>query len=377
MPSACASWKIESMRTSTSLVLISALVSLAATASAATSSSAVSDAKLLPLGDNKYVTTGAKRGYVYLCNTRKDSNAGSFIDGPWIQGNFWDPSKKVTVDGAVKWPDASFSIKTSGDSRVITTNALPSHTTGRYPISSNDDAYQYDRNPNSIRGQSLTVTLRKDPAVAANLNCMGGEVGIALTGAPIFNGFDAGLRDAVAHEIQDDHDGHPQEAGEYHYHDISDAVVKALTQKNQRGPVLVGYAYDGFGIYSGVENGNTLTNSDLDECHGKTSSVMWDGRMKTMYHYVVTKEFPYTVSCFKGTPVKTMPTAAPNQNNRNGQTASAQPQRQNGPPQEALNACLGKQNGNSCYFTDTHGSHSGTCVSPPEMPLVCAPVRGK
>ncbi len=52
------------------------------------------------------------------------------------------------------------------------------------------------------------------------------------------------------------------------------------------------------------EAGKTLTNADLDECHGHTHAVMWDGTMQTIYHYHFTAEFPYTVSCYKGSPVR-------------------------------------------------------------------------
>ena len=60
---------------------------------------------------------------------------------------------------------------------------------------------------------------------------------------------------------------------------------------------------DGFGIF--VErstSGALLTNADLDECHGRSSPVSWDGQSVTMYHYVATAEYPYTVGCYKGTP---------------------------------------------------------------------------
>ena len=30
---------------------------------------------------------------------------------------------------------------------------------------------------------------------------------------------------------------------------------------------------------------------------------MWHGNKVSMYHYVLTEEYPYTVGCFKGTPV--------------------------------------------------------------------------
>lgn len=330
-----------------------------------------STSNLLPLGDNKYVTSGPKRGYIYLCNVHKD-NFGAFQDGPWIQGSFWNPTKKPAVSGHVPWPSASMTISTKGSSRIITTNDLPSHTTGTYPIASTDDAYQYDHNPNSIKVQKTSVTLPLNPTVATSAHCMGGEVGIALTGVPIFNGFDATLRDAVAHELQDDHNGHPQEAGEYHYHNISDAVVQALTSKTTKGPPLIGYAYDGFGIFGPVENGKTLTNADLDECHGHTSTVMWNGKMQKVYHYNVTKEFPYTVGCFKGTPVQTGPSAGAKTGSTNTQN-SQNPM--GGPPQQAIDACSGKSSGSNCQFSDSHGSHNGTCVSPPGMPQACAPNR--
>jgi hypothetical protein len=67
----------------------------------------------------------------------------------------------------------------------------------------------------------------------------------------------------------------------------------------------VGYAADGFGIYGNQgENGAALTNANLDECHGHTHSVMVNGVSVSQYHYHATREFPYTVGCFRGTPVQ-------------------------------------------------------------------------
>jgi hypothetical protein len=42
-----------------------------------------------------------------------------------------------------------------------------------------------------------------------------------------------------------------------------------------------------------------LTTDDLDECHGLTSLIKLDGKNVTMYHYVMTQDFPYSVSCFR------------------------------------------------------------------------------
>ena len=78
-----------------------------------------------------------------------------------------------------------------------------------FPIS-DDPAYQYDRNPNHIAAQSLTYTLSGSPTFARHPSCIGGEVGVMLTGVALFDAFDAGGRDAGAWEVQDGCDGHPQ-----------------------------------------------------------------------------------------------------------------------------------------------------------------------
>ncbi|HJV33294.1 MAG TPA: YHYH protein [Patescibacteria group bacterium] len=264
--------------------------SIAADRGLSTASAAI-DLHALPIGDGKYKTSAAK-GYIYSCQT-SFNGGGAFATGAWVNGTTWDPSLKPTVDGSVSWPSANFTITVSGSNRVFTGNGLPEHATGKFPIATTDDAYQYDRNPNSISTQTLSYTLPKDPTVAASVSCVGGEVGIALSGIPIFNGFDAGGRDAVAHEIQDACGGHPQSSGQYHYHGPSACSGTGDSE-------LFGYAYDGFGIFSKTENGKTITNDDLDECHGHTHEITWDGVKKTMYHYHLTNEFPYTVGCYKG-----------------------------------------------------------------------------
>ena len=51
-----------------------------------------------------------------------------------------------------------------------------------------------------------------------------------------------------------------------------------------------------------------LTNADLDECHGHTHTITWDGKAVVMYHYHATREFPYTVGCFRGASPARTPT---------------------------------------------------------------------
>jgi hypothetical protein len=44
-----------------------------------------------------------------------------------------------------------------------------------------------------------------------------------------------------------------------------------------------------------------ITNAELDQCHGTISKItMPDGTLKNTYHYVLNREYPYSVGCFRG-----------------------------------------------------------------------------
>jgi len=278
----------------------SAATSATATPSGASSTGAV-NLKALPLGDG-HVGSSAQVGYVYSCQTSFPGKGGSRVNGPWITGSTWDAMTKLSVQGAVFWPKASYSVKIVGSQRILSTGDLPVHfSTGVFPIRSSDPAYAYDRNPNTITAQQITYTLPANPTVAASPSCVNmGPIGVLSDGVALFNALDAAGRDAVAHEVLDSCGGHPQMNGMYHHHDIPPCLL--ATAKGTS--TLVGYARDGFGIYVERDaNGNMLTNADLDACHGRVSTILWDGHTVSMFHYVATAEYPYTVGCYMGTPV--------------------------------------------------------------------------
>src|SRR5690348_14381998 len=105
------------------------------------------DLTALPLGDG-HTSSEPQVGYIYSCQTNFDSGiGGAGTDGPWIHGDTWDMTTKLTVDGAVNWDNALFTTTVVGNERQFSSNGLPNHPTGVYPIQSSDDAYQYDRNP--------------------------------------------------------------------------------------------------------------------------------------------------------------------------------------------------------------------------------------
>ena len=303
----------------------------------------------LPIGDGK-VSTTPQVGYIYLCNTQPMGQGGAGTDGPWIHSDgTFDLTAKATVDGAVEWPEHAFTITLDGNTRHITTNDLPDHTTGTFPIASTDDAYQYDRNPNSIKTQNYVADLPTMPVTASQPTCLtGGTIGVTLSGTVIFDGLDAGNRDAVAHETQDSCQGHPQQEGAYHYHNLSSCIPDTASGQS----ALMGYALDGFGIYGPRDaSGKILSNADLDECHGTTSEVDWDGQKVTIYHYVATYEYPYTLGCYRGTPIRLSgeQMGGPLGQGGNGQQGQCGNGQQGQPPAQNGNGQQGQppaQNGN-------------------------------
>ncbi len=290
------------------LVFVAALLSVAVVHAQETSERTdVLNVHQLPLGDGR-ISAEPRAGYVMSCTT-SFRGGGARADVPWIHGDVWDLTQKISVAGRVMWPQAQFKITVESIdrvvSRIIEGNGLPVNTpTGNFPISPADIAFQFDRNPNSIEPQQVFLRLPMNPRIAVSPSCVPmGMIGVALNGVAIYNALDADGRDAVAHEVQDRCNGHPQMRGQYHYHGPSPCLPQETAREQ-----LIGYALDGLGIYSMSDaQGRELTDADLDECHGRNSVVEWNGRRQNVYHYVLTREYPYTIGCFRGMPLLTRP----------------------------------------------------------------------
>jgi len=296
-------------RSSTALVAATlAAAACAATTGTGTSSGGSTSAggavvlSALPLGDGK-ISTAPQVGYIDSCVT-SFHGMGASAAGPWIgDGGTFDFTAKVVVEGDVSWPNASFAVSTDAGTTLVSGNDLPDHATGVFPIAATDPAHQYDQNPNHIGAQDLALALPANPTVAATPSCLNeGPIGVLLTGAYLYDGLDALGRDALAHEIQDRCQGHPDISSSYHYHTLTTCLADPGTGHSN----LLGFALDGFGIYGnrGVDGG-ALTNADLDACHGHTHVIEWNGQSLSMYHYHATYEYPYSLGCYRGTPIAT------------------------------------------------------------------------
>jgi hypothetical protein len=265
-------------------------------------------AHTLPLGDGK-ISTSPKVGYVMACSTSFRGGGGAHRVGDWIKDGRWSPSAKPQVEGNVQWPNAQISITLEGSGtatqRIVRANNLPTHASGEFPIRPGSAAFEYDRNPNRITENAVLLRLPAQPAVGVQPSCVPmGMVGFALSGVAIFNAFDLAGRDAPAYEIQDACNGHPERNGSYHYHDYSFCLKDPQGDTGQHSG-LMGYMLDGFGIYGlKGDDGKEVTNADLDECHGHTHAVAVDGKMTHVYHYHFTREYPYTIGCFRGASIR-------------------------------------------------------------------------
>ena len=194
-----------------------------------------------------------------------------------------------------KFEGTGLSYAVNGNTVTFTTQDLPNHTSPYYPT--NDPLYEayngsnsnFNQNPNEIATQNIVFTITLNPAEATNHQATGlGPIGISRNGVVFFNQYAGPNNQPLTNEINsfDQWLGHPQNTGVYHYH----IEPTYLTQQFGEDAFL-GLLADGFPVYGPMEDGETLSSSDLDEYHGHTHETedFPDG----IYHYHITADDPY------------------------------------------------------------------------------------
>lgn len=235
------------------------------------------------------------RGVLYSCSSQKERVSAR----PWIEEGRWHPEKKPVIEGKVIWEPSS-TLTVDNDIRRLTTDNLPQSPTGVFPPQKNSQAYVYMTDEIAIRSAVDTFTFPRVPKETGGEICVtDGIVGVTLTGVAVGSASRNGT-DAVATLLFDECGGRADRAsgGLYRYFTETSCVTKGGIKSG--GSTLLGYALDGFGIFSKMENGKQLHTEDLDNCHGHTHEIVWDGESRVMYHYHMTDEFPYSVGCFRG-----------------------------------------------------------------------------
>jgi hypothetical protein len=251
---------------------------------------------------------------------------------PWVDAasNSIVIAKLPTVAGSVSAKDIDprgsiFKVTSDKNYRYFKGNGLPSTPMGKFgPVQSGTPAYPYYAGapggtnttpgtpgfgqpyPNAaaigISPYNLDIKVPFAPKYLSTPQPIQYLItGVTLTGtvwhAEIANASTNAWYNPISILPLDQCFGHPY-SQQYHLHAFS---WKCLPNGTSGPSPLLGYALDGFGIYGprGAD-GKEITNAQLDECHGTTSPVMWDGKIQNIYHYVLNSEYPYSVGCFRG-----------------------------------------------------------------------------
>jgi hypothetical protein len=260
----------------------------------------------------------AARNAIFMCPRIIDLPPLTRADTPWVDGDTVMIADVPSVEGEMTW-DAEFAMTLTATERRLVGNGLPNHATGTFPIEPGTVAYGYYADLPAagydsaadipIAPYEIDLSLRRDPVANDVPSCaesiftgVVSQTGAAwhLDVAP-----DASLQlfDPSAAVPMDACWGHPYMA-QYHYHGYSWKCFPDQGEPGEHSP-LFGYAIDGFGVFGPLgEDGEMVTNDELDECHGHTHEIDWDGERKVMYHYHVNNEYPYSIGCFRGTPIE-------------------------------------------------------------------------
>jgi hypothetical protein len=252
------------------------------------------------------------------------------VSNPWtdLSTNIITLSKISYVEGsnsATYYNAASvFSMTTDtvAGTRSFSGNGLPSTKMGTFPVQEGTSAYSYysvlpgGNKPASIGGGtyssaaaigirpfSLVSTVPLNPTTTGYYPIASLIVGVTLTGTvwhiEYANDSSNNWVSPINALPTDQCFGHPYNE-QYHIHGYS---WKCFPNQGTSGqsPVF-GFALDGFPITGPrAADGHMMTNAELDQCHGTTSEItMPDGTLKNTYHYVLNREYPYSVGCFRG-----------------------------------------------------------------------------
>lgn len=243
---------------------------------------------------------------------------------------------------AIDLPANQVTITEKGDKRIIESNGIPNHAPGEFPTQGN---------PNAIRPLTYHFEVPAEPETAKKDTALERQpFGVAINGVPFDPGTaeywrgnqNSGWRyDALSGNINlgiDHSNGHVQPTGAYHYHGIPNGLVDTLD--NSKGMILVGYAADGFPVYSeygyedpmdadselikakpgyilksgqrpdgplGEYDGTFIQDffhdesaGDLDKHNGRfgVTPEYPDG----IYHYYLTNTYPFIPRSYEGTP---------------------------------------------------------------------------
>jgi hypothetical protein len=241
----------------------------------------------------------------------------------------WTSNVRVTYSNG-SWSFASAGIPASNF--VAPDYAVPSN-----PFDVSATGASVHASASILEDQHYDYTLPLTPKYSKTITDTNqGPIGVMLDGAALYNPYEANhstvatadnfvaTEGGVTASFLDDCDGHPGPGGQYHYHGLPECLVAYATGASpvvhsvtstsgattagvdednaaSKRPVILGFAFDGFGIYDNVAmDGATVPVSALDACNGIFSPV--PGYPRGVYHYVLenVKGVRSSVGCYHG-----------------------------------------------------------------------------
>jgi hypothetical protein len=220
-----------------------------------------------------------------------------FVDNTtsWLRRGWRDLSgKEVEQDRYV--PD-SVEITFTPTHMVVHTHNLPNHPTATFP----DISRSVDGNPNFIQEQDDTWYLPLEPrenpkhvamnAGNANNALRLGPLGVAVNGVVLNDPYDAGKEEALFR--LDRCCGHPSPGYQYHYHKYPVCVKSPWADDGADHSPLIGWAFDGYGIYGPYESPGKMAKDSKDNALNAFNMHYDDARG---WHYHVTPgKWPYII----------------------------------------------------------------------------------
>jgi YHYH protein len=190
-------------------------------------------------------------------------------------------------------------ITSDGTYVYIKSNAVPDHKSPYFKDTQWESTmYVNDTRPgfvqapnNKVSSINYTFKIPLNPKPATTTTPLGAAtIGVAINGVPFFNQYQMqgiaitpGSGEYVSFDL---YGGHPTPFNEYHYH-----IEPNYLTSSKGSSALMGFLLDGYPVYGPVENGTTLTSSNLDQYHGHSHATA--DYPNGTYHYHITADAPY------------------------------------------------------------------------------------
>ncbi len=218
----------------------------------------------------------------------------------WLRKGFKDLTGQIV--GEDRYLPDNVTITFNNKYMVVSAKNLPNHPTSKFPSPPSSG----DRNPGYIQEQDVTHQIPLNPernpeAKAMDLNNSNralpmGPTGMAINGVVFFNPFDAGMTDAT--DLMDRCCGHPTPSNMYHYHKYPVCVKSPFADQGEEHSPLIGWAFDGFGIYGPYEKEGIMAKDSMDNPINEFN-IHTD--LERGWHYHVTPgKFPYIIGGYWG-----------------------------------------------------------------------------